>query len=189
MSIDASKLTVVATAPSAEAHEEDVLEQWNGLNTSVDAVMPSIRTFYADSLHSAILAWASESGPADLFTRIEQQASFVEQNVLKGYSGLTAHSMSLLGDYELVWDSAEAPVEEEAFRRWVYNLTVKPVEERPKSSSGSGKGLELLVEGKGAEDQGKEGLQCHRRPICIQFLKYCDRGSGLTALFGFTQRS
>ena len=46
MSIDASKLTVVATAPSAEAHEEDVLEQWNGLNTSVDAVMPSIRTFF-----------------------------------------------------------------------------------------------------------------------------------------------
>jgi hypothetical protein len=48
------------------------------------------------------------------------------------------------------------PSEQEEFRRWVYNLTAKPVSERPKAAETGWKGLELLVEGKTAKTKTKK---------------------------------
>ncbi|MFC5402348.1 hypothetical protein [Cohnella soli] len=149
MSIDASKLAVVAAEPPAEQEEDDVLDISNDHDASAQLESSSpIQTFYAESLQAAILAWAKVAIPVDLYARVEQQLSYVEQNVLKGYAGLTAVSVSLLGDYDLVWDKASSPSDDESLRRWVYNLTVKPAVERTKPSATGGNSLELLVEGK-----------------------------------------
>ncbi|QHW35622.1 DEAD/DEAH box helicase (plasmid) [Paenibacillus rhizovicinus] len=145
MTIDASKLAVVKPAAAPAMETEEPVDSI--ISYEADPVS-SIRTYQAESLQSALLAWAKDTVPADLFTRLEQQINFVEQNVLKGICGLTANSLSLLGDIELIWDSEQAPMETESFRRWVYNLAVKPVEERPRTSVGGGKTLELIAEGK-----------------------------------------
>jgi hypothetical protein len=159
MTIDASKLGVVAPVQeiSYEQEQEDILDVWNELKASKsDEPLSPIRSYYADSLRTALLAWASDAVPADLFTRIEQQVTFVEQNVMKGCDGLSGSKESLLGDYELRWDPTAVPTEKEEFRRWVYNLTVMPVSERVKAVDSGWKGLELLVEGKTAKTKTKK---------------------------------
>lgn len=116
-----------------------------------------IRSIYADSLQAAILVWAAEEVPADLFTRIKQQITFAEQNVMKGYSGLTVVQESLLGEFVLQWDPTAVPSEPAEFRRWVFNMTNKPATERSKAVASTGwKGLELLVEGKMAKTKTKK---------------------------------
>ena len=76
MSIDASKLTVVAT-DLLQKHMRKMFSN-NGTASILQWMpsMPSIRTFYADPYTSAILAWASESVPATFFTRIEHTSKF-----------------------------------------------------------------------------------------------------------------
>ncbi|MFD2614639.1 DEAD/DEAH box helicase [Paenibacillus gansuensis] len=160
MTIDASKLGVTAPiqAPAFE-EEEGVPDIWNELEaTNPNQPASPVHVYYGDSLRNALFAWASESVPADLYPRIEQQINFVEQNVNKGCDGLTVVNASLLGDVELRWDPTSVPDEAEEFRRWVYNLTVKPVSERPKTTktNSSWKGLELLVEGKTAKTKTKK---------------------------------
>ncbi|MCF2940660.1 DEAD/DEAH box helicase family protein [Paenibacillus alkaliterrae] len=160
MTIDASKLAMVVSAP-VETHqeEEDGLDIWNMATASKtsDEPVSLIRSIYADSLQDAILAWAAEEVPADLFTRVEQQILFVEQNVMKGYPGLTVVQESLLGEFALQWDPTEVPSEPAEFRRWVFNMTNKPATERPKAAASTEwKGLELLVEGKMAKTKTKK---------------------------------
>jgi hypothetical protein len=160
MTIDASKLGIVA--PVQEAHvveeeQQDVLEMWSTLNPSKsDKPVSPYQSYYADSIQTALLAWAAETVPADLYARIEQQISFVEQNVLKGCDGLILNQQSLLGDCELRWDPSAVSAEQEEFRRWVFNLTNKPEVERPKVVEDSWKGLGLLVEGKTVKTKQKK---------------------------------
>lgn len=157
MSIDPSKLAVVATHAPAKQEDVDDLDMEEDI-VSVDdsASNTSTQVFYATTLQAAILEWAKTAIPADLYGRVEQQVSYVEQNVLKGCTGLTAVSVSLMGDYELVWDKGATPSDEESLRRWVFNLTVKPVGEKPKSSNSGGRSLELLVEGKAVKTKTKK---------------------------------
>jgi hypothetical protein len=159
MTIDASKLVVAAPiqAVTFEEQQEDVLDIWNELKAStIDVPVSPIRTYYADSLQTALLDWAQEAVPADMFSRIEQQISYVEQNVINGFDGLTGNQESLVGDYELRWDPTTVPVDEAGLRRWVFTLTNKPVTEQPKSSNTGSKGLHLLVEGKTAKTKTKK---------------------------------
>jgi hypothetical protein len=158
MTIDASKLVIAAPAQVVSIEEEDVdvPDLWSELQSSHSETPAStIRTFYAESLQTTLLNWASEIAPADLYTRIEQQISFVEQNVRNGCNGLTWYQESLISGYELSWDPAVIPAEEAELRRWIYKLVAKPVTERPKTEAGW-KGLELLVEGKTAKTKTKK---------------------------------
>lgn len=159
MTIDASKLGVMEPieVPTQESEQEDVFNVWNEMNVTLSSEPVSqIRYFYGDTLQSALLAWATESIPADLFSRVEQQISFVEQNVNKGWDGLYVIDAPLLGNIEVKWDPSMVPTDTEDFRRWVYNLTVKPVSKRSKTSETGWKGLELLVEGKTVKTKTKK---------------------------------
>lgn len=158
MSIDATQFTSRATAvPSPvvldDQDESEAVDVWEAFNNTM-AQVSSVRTYYGDSLDIALLSWASEIIPTDLYGRFEQQIAFVAQNVQKGIDGLSASRESLLGNYELQWDSNAAPTDTADFRRWVYTLTNKPVDERT-TASGEWK-LELHVEGKKPKTKAKK---------------------------------
>ncbi len=158
MTIDASKLGITESVQGASFEEEieDVPNIWNEISTfQSDEPISHIRSYYSDSLQTALLEWAKEVVPVDMFARVEQQISFVEQNVRKDCDGLMLNQSSLFGECELRWDPTVVPSEQSEFRRWVYNLTNKPVSDRPKSSR-TGGGLELLVEGKSLKSKTKK---------------------------------
>lgn len=154
MTIDAANLSVeTLTEAPFEEKQEEVLDTWNEQNASP-------RVYYSDSLQNALLDWAAETVLADLYPRIEQQINYVEQNVIKGCDGLTVANASLFGNVELRWDPTAVSGEVEMFRRWVYNLTIKPVTEAPRATTATTtnlvrNGLDLLVEGKTVKTRTK----------------------------------
>ncbi|WP_336788436.1 DEAD/DEAH box helicase family protein [Paenibacillus sp. MMO-177] len=162
MSFDPTQLAIVApTAPTTNnTSTEEEMEA--GLTISNVAIAASpvpasgVRMIYAASVQEAILDWASEEVPADLFARIEQQITFVEENVLSGFKGLSIAQESHLSDCALVWDPTAAPSEEADFRRWVYSLTNKPIAKEVKAGKELS-GFELaVVEGKKAKTRTKK---------------------------------
>lgn len=170
MTIDASKLAVVASEPPVEVYQEEEALESELASSKLAAPISAIRMFCAESLQKAILKWAEEEVPTDLFDRIEKQILYVEQNLMKGYPGLAVVQESLLGEIALHWNPIDAPSESEEFRRWVFKMTNMPASERNKSAAQTEwKGFELLVEGKTAKTKTKKSYNVSDGQFAFNF--------------------
>lgn len=168
MTIDASKLEVVSSPMDIDlSEEESMVMNIVGESSISEDSASSIRMIHADSLQAAILRWAEEEVPVDLHSRIENQISFAEQNIAKGYLGLTVVQETLLSEFVLCWDPTLVPSEEEEFRRWVFNLTNKPAIEA--ASNVEWKGLDLLVEGKKTKNKSKKAYNVSDGQFAFNF--------------------
>lgn len=100
------------------------------------------RNFEAQSLQEALLGWANAVIPADLYPRFEQQIEYVADRVKLGVDGLEVSGRP--DSTILIWDCSKAPKETAGFRRWVFHLTNKLVQEQLFTSQGE---IKLVVEG------------------------------------------
>ncbi len=165
MTIDAAEFVVPAPVISKP------LENQNDLNTVVtfdSTSLTDVRTYVGSTLEYALLSWASEAIPEDLYGRFELQVEYVANNVQLGVTGLSVSRETLLGDYELKWITTETPVEEMELRRWVYSLTNKPVDVRPVTEGGEVR-LELVVEGKKLKTKVKKAYNVSEGQIAFNF--------------------
>jgi len=171
MSIDSSKFIVSTPAPithilptECDISNEVVIE-----GTSGQHIVSSRRNFvyFGDSLEVALLSWASESIPADLYKRFEQQIEYVVSNVQHGVEGLEVSRESLLGNYDLHWSPALVDLDPEEFRRWVFTLTNKRLDNVPKVNEEWK--LELLVEGKTIKTKTKKNYNVSTGQMAFNF--------------------
>jgi hypothetical protein len=171
MTIDASQILPASSieAPSYEEEEVDEPAVWDLLSSGSpqDAGQAPLDTRPADepevfdsapvvpvepgtiytgeSIRAALLEWAADVIPADLYPRFEQQMEYVEQNVIRVVDGLRIKTSG--AEVTLAWDATKAPSESADFRRWVFGLTNKPIVERTEATKEEFQ-LKLVVEGK-----------------------------------------
>ncbi|MFE5321538.1 DEAD/DEAH box helicase [Paenibacillus sp. NPDC056579] len=173
MTLDTTEFISKASAAENELIYKEVLraneimDVGTVLDKSEEQVEPAspIRHYIGQSLEHILLDWALETIPSDLHGRFEQQLSYVVQNLQKGMDGFTVTRETLLGDYHLVWDPRVAPTEPAEYRRWIYTLTNKPLEER---TIGDWKS-ELRVEGKKPQTKTKRIYKVSEGQIAFIF--------------------
>src|SRR5690606_28213099 len=71
--------------------------------------------YKGESVRAALLEWAADVIPADLYPRFEQQIEYVEQNVNRGVEGLRIKKSG--AEVSLAWDATKTPSESADFRR------------------------------------------------------------------------
>jgi hypothetical protein len=175
MTIDAAQFATSLPAVVAPIIHDDIderenhttLDVWEAFNNTIEPVSKK-RSFHNESLESALLTWATEFIPADLYERFEQQIAFVAKNVQLGFDGLSATRPSLFDKYELKWDPSAVPTDQVDFRRWVYKLTNKPIEEQQVKGNGDWK-LELLVEGNKTKTKTKKVYNVSEGQVAFNF--------------------
>ncbi|MCT1403875.1 DEAD/DEAH box helicase family protein [Paenibacillus sp. p3-SID867] len=141
MTIDASQFipdNLVQIAPAAEDPIAEVDFSLSEVQKPESTLSLGVEIFEAQSLQEALLGWANAVIPADLYPRFEQQIEYVVDRVKLGVDGLDVSSRP--DSTILTWDCSKAPKETAGFRRWVFHLTNKLVQEQ------QGK-IELMVEG------------------------------------------
>lgn len=168
MSMDTSQFIASNTAPivhnlSNDSEEKEQVEVFN--QSKVSEIGNDV--FSGETLEVALLKWASESIPGDLYNRFEQQIEYVVDNVQSDIDGLTVSRDSLLGEYDLRWSPLAVPTNSAEFRRWVFNLTNKRVEHQVEVSEDWT--LELLVEGKSIKTKTKKTYNVSTGQVAFNF--------------------
>ncbi|MDN4067689.1 DEAD/DEAH box helicase family protein [Paenibacillus vini] len=156
MTIDASQLVIAAPPEKTESAEVESVED-----------QPTGKHYYGESYEAVLLAWAADVIPSDLIARFEKQIDFVVSNVQGGVNGLSLSRKSLLENFELTWAPEQAHANEMDFRRWVYNLTNRPV--RLTNESEGAWNLEVFVEGKKIKTKTKKKYNVSEGQIAFNF--------------------
>lgn len=86
-------------------------------------------TYKGGTLQDAILHWMKDKLPEDLHQRFNEQISFVEENIRRGWDGFTV--IKHQDHMSLNWSSSSAPKTEVDWRRWLYRLSCKSVQAAP----------------------------------------------------------
>lgn len=158
------KMTIDATqyiTPAPASMEE--------LNEAVDCQESSeIRSFYGETMEKALLAWATEIVPLDMLDRFKAQIEYAALNIQSGFGGISITKKSLIEDYEIKWNPAEAPMNGVDFRRWVFSMTNKPVGMKKVKEKNEWK-LELVVEGKKPRAKTKKAYNISEGQIAFNF--------------------
>ncbi|GKS12863.1 hypothetical protein YDYSY3_38630 [Paenibacillus chitinolyticus] len=155
MSVDASELHIQSGTDLKDIIDEE--SQFEEQST----------VFYGETLEEALIDWANEWIPTDLFDRFQNQIEYVVENVEKGIACLTSTKETLIGPFSIVWHQDKAPQTEQLFRRWAYSLTNKPLGHS--LSKTGGVNLELLVEGKKPKTKTKKVYNVSEGQIAFNF--------------------
>lgn len=158
MTIDAAEC--MTNTPNS-ANMIDCLEQLGGTNESESLT----QSFLGDSLENVIMMWVREIIPEDMHARFGQQITYAIQNVQNGIEGLAFNTE--LGRYKLQWNPLAVPTSQIEFRRWVYRLMTKPMDDQSEAN-GEIK-LELIFEGKKPKVKSKKVYNVSEGQIAFNF--------------------
>ncbi|MFB5268218.1 DEAD/DEAH box helicase [Paenibacillus enshidis] len=117
--------TLDLTTPITTAQEVATTEDQN----------PIVR-YTTATLREALLLWAADHIPQDTLNRFQEQIHFVEEQVSQGVVGFTLQQYD--GNCALIWHAEQVSSDEVQFRRWLYQLTCKPVPSQKVDLSVSG---------------------------------------------------